>query len=125
MYVWDRLELSFKLSAARRPAPPVTRLETGGHHTDVTVVGREFEATVRLTAKTVVADGVVALTLESADRGALPPWTPGAHVDLVLPDAPTRQYSLCGDPGSGTYRLRALPAPRRGGGAGRPLHPPP
>src|SRR3954471_7074982 len=59
MYVWDRLELSFPVTAARRPAPPVTRLETGGHHTDVTVVGREFEATVRLTAKTAVAGGVV------------------------------------------------------------------
>ncbi len=117
MYVWDRLQLSFPVTAARRPAPPVTRLETGGHHTDVTVVGREFEATVRLTAKTVVADGVVALTLEPADGGTLAPWTPGAHVDLVLPDAPTRQYSLCGDPGSGTYRLGVLRDPAGGGGS--------
>jgi hypothetical protein len=34
MYVWDRLQLSFPVTAARRPAPPVTRLETGGHHTE-------------------------------------------------------------------------------------------
>jgi ferredoxin-NADP reductase len=28
----------------------------------------------------------------------LPAWTPGAHVDLRLPDGRVRQYSLCGDP---------------------------
>ena len=28
----------------------------------------------------------------------LPAWEPGAHVDLVVGEAPTRQYSLCGDP---------------------------
>lgn len=38
--------------------------------------------------------------LEFADStGAeLPPWEPGAHLDLRLPSGITRQYSLCGDP---------------------------
>lgn len=31
-------------------------------------------------------------------RPQLPEWTPGAHVDLRLPDGKIRQYSLCGDP---------------------------
>ncbi|CAO3437660.1 PDR/VanB family oxidoreductase [Azospirillum endophyticum] len=31
-------------------------------------------------------------------RPELPAWTPGAHVDLHLPDGRVRQYSLCGDP---------------------------
>ncbi|MER5886121.1 PDR/VanB family oxidoreductase [Streptomyces sp. NPDC001941] len=49
------------------------------------------------------ADGVRSLELAPAHDGErLPPWSPGAHVDVVLgtgPDAPVRQYSLCGDAG--------------------------
>lgn len=52
---------------------------------------------VRVGARTDAADGVVALTLEHPDGERLPDWTPGAHVDLVLPTGLTRQYSLCGD----------------------------
>lgn len=52
---------------------------------------------LRVADKTVVADGVVTLTLAHPDGGRLPDWTPGSHVDLVLPTGDTRQYSLCGD----------------------------
>lgn len=39
----------------------------------------------------------------------LPPWEPGAHVDVVLPDGVVRQYSLCGDPGDrDSYRIAVL-----------------
>lgn len=44
------------------------------------------------------AEGVVSLTLRSADGAALPAWRPGAHVDLLLGNGMERQYSLCGDP---------------------------
>jgi ferredoxin-NADP reductase len=44
-----------------------------------------------------VAEGVVSLVLRGAD-GPLAPWTPGAHVDLALPNWLIRQYSLCGSP---------------------------
>ena len=43
------------------------------------------------------ADGVVRLTLRAPGGDPLPPWEPGAHIDLVLPGF-VRQYSLCGDP---------------------------
>ena len=46
----------------------------------------------------VVAEGVVALVLARPDGAPLPEWAPGAHVDLVLDNGLTRQYSLCGDP---------------------------
>jgi ferredoxin-NADP reductase len=60
-------------------------------------------------AKEQVADGVVALTVAAADGRPLPAWDAGAHVDLVLDGAPTRQYSLCGDPADhGGYRLGVL-----------------
>lgn len=64
-----------------------------------------------------VAEGVRSLELASADGTPLPPWTPGAHVDLVLPSGRRRQYSLCGDPGdASSWRLAVLlPADSRGG----------
>ena len=48
-------------------------------------------------AKAEVADRVVALELAHPDGARLPDWTPGAHIDLVLPNGLTRQYSLHGD----------------------------
>ncbi|WP_406135261.1 PDR/VanB family oxidoreductase [Streptomyces sp. NBC_01089] len=44
-----------------------------------------------------IADGVVSVDLRGAE-GPLAPWEAGAHIDLVLPNWLTRQYSLCGDP---------------------------
>jgi ferredoxin-NADP reductase len=78
-------------------------VETVQHRTTtVTLVGSEFEADVRVENKEEAADGVVALSLREVENQPLPPWTPGAHVDLVLDgmlgEGRTRQYSLCGDP---------------------------
>jgi ferredoxin-NADP reductase len=44
------------------------------------------------------ADGVVSIELGSKDGTPLPEWTPGAHIDVVLPSGEIRQYSLCGLP---------------------------
>ena len=64
---------------------------------------------VVVSSREAVADGVVALTLTSADGDPLPAWTPGAHIDLHLTDDLTRQYSLCGDPADrGTWRIGVL-----------------
>ncbi|XRQ16284.1 PDR/VanB family oxidoreductase [Actinomadura welshii] len=69
----------------------------------------ESETEVVVDARADLADGVVGLTLRAADGGALPPWGPGAHIDVVLGDGLVRQYSLCGDPGdSGAWRLGVL-----------------
>lgn len=40
---------------------------------------------------------VLHLTFIHPKKPELPAWTPGAHVDLRLPDGGARQYSLCGD----------------------------
>lgn len=63
------------------------------------------------------ADGVVSLRLVHPDGKPLPEWSPGAHVDLVLPSGLVRQYSLCGDPGDlSGYRIGVLrEADGRGG----------
>jgi ferredoxin-NADP reductase len=89
-----------------RPEPPVRKRHVSSVHietvkrrtTSVTLVAAEFEADVRVDAKQVVADGVVALALREVNGHPLPRWAPGAHIDLILGEAPTRQYSLCGDP---------------------------
>ncbi|WP_216900747.1 PDR/VanB family oxidoreductase [Nocardia alni] len=59
-------------------------------------------------------------TLARPDRGALPAWEPGAHIDLLLPDELVRQYSLCSDPADlSAYRIAVLREPRGRGGSVR------
>ncbi|GAA1081227.1 PDR/VanB family oxidoreductase [Nocardiopsis composta] len=66
----------------------------------------------RVTAADPVAEGVVALRLERTGGADLPPWTPGAHIDLVLPSGRVRQYSLHGDPADrSAYRVAVLHEP--------------
>jgi ferredoxin-NADP reductase len=78
---------------------------TGTEH----VPRRGHVATLRVAGKTVVADGVLTLELGAPDGGRLRDWTPGSHIDLVLPNGMTRQYSLCGDRWDAhTYRVGVL-----------------
>ncbi|WP_437006882.1 PDR/VanB family oxidoreductase [Streptomyces sp. enrichment culture] len=73
---------------------------------------------MRLRTKDVIAEGVVSLTLDHPDGVRLPDWTPGTHIDLVLPDGTTRQYSLCGDRWDPyTYRIAVLRQPAGRGGS--------
>ncbi|MEX3954139.1 2Fe-2S iron-sulfur cluster-binding protein [Paraburkholderia sp. EG287B] len=58
---------------------------------------RDFELVIA--RKDVVATGVVRLTLSRKDGVELPPWEPGAHIDLHFASNGVdfvRQYSLCG-----------------------------
>jgi len=85
----------------------------------VTTLYREYEADLRLAQKESAADGVVALTLTDAAGRELPAWTPGAHIDLVLP-APslTRQYSLSSNPSNRqTWRIGVLREAKSRGGS--------
>lgn len=64
------------------------------------------------------AAGVVSLTLADPDGGELPPWSPGAHIDLRLPSGTVRQYSLCGPPDDPyTYTVAVLREERGRGGS--------
>jgi ferredoxin-NADP reductase len=82
-------------------------------------VVREFEADLVVQDSVLVAEDVVALTLGAPDGDELPAWTPGAHIDLVLGEGLTRQYSLCGPITDNTrYRIGVLRnAQGRGGSA--------
>ena len=58
------------------------------------------------------------LELAAPSGGRLPDWTPGSHIDLVLPNGLTRQYSLCGDRWDAyTYRVGVLREPAGRGGS--------
>jgi ferredoxin-NADP reductase len=74
---------------------------------------------VRVEAVTSEADGVVSLTLVSPDEGALPPWQPGAHIDICLSDGLVRQYSLCGEVDANRWRIGVLDEPDGRGGSRR------
>ena len=66
---------------------------------------REHEGDLVVTEAEHVAQDVVAITLRDPGGAALPAWTPGAHVDLLLTPELIRQYSLCSSP-SDSHRIR-------------------
>lgn len=79
-------------------------------------LARTFAVTVA--ARTEVADVVVLeLTADADDRaGVLPPWDPGAHIDVMMPEGLVRQYSLCGPVDADHWRIAVLrEADGRGG----------
>ena len=59
---------------------------------------------------------VLSFDLRALDGSPLPPFEPGAHIDLHLPDGLVRQYSLIGPTDAGGYRIAvALDRATRGG----------
>jgi ferredoxin-NADP reductase len=79
---------------------------------------RSNAATLTVCVKEEIAEGIVSLTLAHPGGARLPDWTPGSHIDLVLPDGTTRQYSLCGDRWDAhTYRIAVLREPAGRGGS--------
>ncbi|MGW0733216.1 PDR/VanB family oxidoreductase [Streptomyces sp. NPDC002851] len=80
---------------------------------------------LRIAERTEPADGVVQLRLTGDQSTPLPPWEPGAHLDLVLPSGTVRQYSLCGDPADTsayTVATRLIPEEAGGRGGSREVH---
>ncbi|HEX2072790.1 MAG TPA: PDR/VanB family oxidoreductase [Geodermatophilus sp.] len=80
----------------------------------------EVDLRLQVAARTVGAEGVVVLDLRDPSGADLPAWQPGAHIDLVLPDGLTRQYSLCGTPADrAVWRIAVLREPESRGGSAR------
>jgi ferredoxin-NADP reductase len=79
---------------------------------------REFTSELIVRRRSAPAEGVVVLDLAHPDNEDLPGWEPGAHIDLMLDDGLTRQYSLCGDPHDPlTWRIGVLLDPGSRGGS--------
>lgn len=70
------------------------------------------------------ATDVRALILQPVTGAALPEWTPGSHIDVLLPSGTVRQYSLCGDPSDrDAWRIAVLrEPPERGRGGSEYIH---
>lgn len=77
---------------------------------------------LRVARKQLLADGVVRLRLEEPEGRRVPDWTPGSHIELVLPTAEhgslSRHYSLCGDRWDvSAYEVAVLREPASKGGS--------
>jgi ferredoxin-NADP reductase len=78
----------------------------------------EFTTDLVVCCRSTPSEGVVMLDLAHPDNVDLPRWEPGAHIDLILDDGLTRQYSLCGDPrDSAVWRVGVLLDPNSRGGS--------
>jgi ferredoxin-NADP reductase len=78
----------------------------------------EFTTDLIIRGRSTPAEGVVVLDLAHPENEDLPRWGPGAHIDLILNDGLTRQYSLCGDPrDSDIWRVGVLLDPNSRGGS--------
>ncbi|MDF7659844.1 PDR/VanB family oxidoreductase [Erwiniaceae bacterium L1_54_6] len=76
----------------------------------VTVIAKQFNGA-----------GNVLLTLASASGHPLPAFTPGAHIDVTIPDCGKRQYSLCSAAGEDHYQV-CVRLDQASGGGSRWLH---
>ncbi len=61
-------------------------------------------------------------TLRDRDHWELPPFRPGAHIDVRLPDGLLRTYSLCNDPADDKRYLIAVKRENAGRGGSIRLH---
>jgi ferredoxin-NADP reductase len=81
-------------------------------------VVREFETDLVVATVDQAAHDVIAVTLAHPEGEALPEWTPGAHVDLILGEGLIRQYSLCGRTNErNSWRVAVLKTPTSRGGS--------
>ncbi len=65
-----------------------------------------------------VASGIRSFVLAKEDGQPLPPFGPGAHIDVHLPGTMTRQYSLCGEADrTDSYMIAVLKATESRGGS--------
>lgn len=64
------------------------------------------------------AQGICSFELGAAEGGLLPAFSPGAHIDLHLPNGLVRQYSLCNTPQQRhAYQIGVLNSPDSRGGS--------
>ncbi|HVX74867.1 MAG TPA: PDR/VanB family oxidoreductase [Bradyrhizobium sp.] len=73
---------------------------------------------LRLWSVGYAAEGVMLFEFRSPEGLTLPPYTPGAHIDLYLPNGLVRQYSLVNDYATGNrYVIAVKRSPASTGGS--------
>jgi ferredoxin-NADP reductase len=106
------------LGAAHIALATLSELTTVGRRRPV--AKRNSTLSLEVADRRVVArdEDVIALTLVASQGGQLPPWFPGAHIDLHLPSGRVRQYSLNGSSAvRDAYRIAVRRIPDGGGGS--------
>jgi ferredoxin-NADP reductase len=80
--------------------------------------------TIKTIVETIEQGGtdVKLFSLVDPDHWELPPFRPGAHIDLHLPGGLVRTYSLCNDPADNKRYLVAVKRERDGRGGSAKLH---
>jgi vanillate O-demethylase ferredoxin subunit len=77
---------------------------------------------VRVDAIVDEAPGIRAFQVTRVDGEPFDQYEPGAHVDVLVADAPMRQYSLCGDPRNTVSYWFAVKKEAASRGGSRALH---
>lgn len=72
---------------------------------------------VTISEKSALTDSICRLRLSAVDGTPLPKATPGAHIDVHLPNGIVRQYSLCSELTSNDYEIAVLKEPQSRGGS--------
>jgi ferredoxin-NADP reductase len=80
--------------------------------------------TLSLRVKSIVweAPGILSYELRRPEGGALPPFTPGAHIDLQLSNGLVRSYSLVGKPAERDRYVVAIQKDRASRGGSSWIH---
>src|SRR5690625_216899 len=74
-----------------------------------------------VTNKKPITDSVCEFDLRLPDGGALPEFTPGAHVRIKTPSGRINQYSLCNHPGETHRYVVAIKKEEEGQGGSRSM----
>lgn len=77
---------------------------------------------VRVTRRTVEAEGIVSLELVHPEGAGLPAFEPGSHIDVHIPGGYVRQYSLCGPANEASRYVIAVLRDPQSRGASKALH---
>jgi hypothetical protein len=77
---------------------------------------------VRVAERREEAEGIVGLVLAPLPGASLPPYEPGAHIDLKMPNGMIRQYSLCGRVGDTMVYELGILLETAGRGGSRHVH---
>lgn len=114
-------ELWVEWDPAQNPERATRALRQANRHFPVGAPQRkDIARSVTVSAVREEGDGILGLTLHDAQGRALPNWSPGAHVELVVDDF-DRKYSLCGSPDGDGYALAIL-REDAGRGGSRHIH---
>jgi len=77
---------------------------------------------VRVARKTAEAGDICSFDLVPLPGQSLPPFTPGAHIDVTTPSGLVRQYSLCGDSAQRDFYRIGVLREAAGRGGSRAMH---